>query len=402
MISQKGVAMSFRCFYTVFSVVLLLGFVRAVSANEYSFGYSVEAGYEYIENVRLTPENELDISGGRLAIPAVIASKSERLDASLTGELEFSRFDEDAWDSDDQRFIGRASYLLEKGDVNGYAGYKRDSTRTGEFLDTGVTGLEATRREVVTAGGSVNQLFTERNGLTAGLDYRGIDYETLLLRDYDFVSGYLGWLHQWSERAQLRVQGYASAFENDDNFDTDLKVETDTLGAQVGFDTTLSEKMSMSLLLGWANLESEYSSQSAVIPEDDEADEILLKATLDYRSERHELSLEAGSEPTGSGNGLIVSGQYVGVDYSYALSERSSFDLELDAGQRSAIDDRIENDRDFARLELGLDYQFSQSWHLVGSYAYVWQDRERAIDSADSNQVTLSVIYKPTKHVWSR
>ncbi len=102
--------MSYRCSLSggVLRRSFCLGFVLlSAQANEYSFEYGVEAGYEYNDNVRLTPEDELDISGGRLAIPATLTSRSERLNAQLIGELLFSRFDEDAWDSDDQNSEGR-------------------------------------------------------------------------------------------------------------------------------------------------------------------------------------------------------------------------------------------------------------------------------------------------------
>ncbi|MEH6584465.1 MAG: hypothetical protein V7754_21205, partial [Halioglobus sp.] len=115
-------------------------------ANEYSFEYGVEAGYEYNDNVRMAPVDELSISGGRVSIPATLASRSERMEASLDGELIFSRFDEDSYDSDDQDLEGKFKYLFERGELEANAGYRRDSTRTSEFLDTGVVGAAATRR----------------------------------------------------------------------------------------------------------------------------------------------------------------------------------------------------------------------------------------------------------------
>lgn len=405
MIHKKGVDMSNRalCLASAIVAPLSLAMASGASATEYSLGYSLEAGYEYIENVRMTPEGDLDISGGRFAIPVVMTSKSERLDTSLMGEAEFYQYDEDAWDSDDQKVRARASYLLERGgDFSGYAGYKRDSTRTGEFLDTGITGFEATRREVATAGVSTNQMFTERNGITGGLDYRSVEFDTIQLRDFDYTSGYLGWLHQWTEPTQLRFQVYASLFENDANLVTDVELETETIGAQVGFDSTLSQKMSVSFLVGWARLDTEYSRAVGPTPEDDDANELLLKGSLDYESERHKMSLIVNSEPSGSGNGVIVSAQAVGLEYTYALTERSDFDLELNAGHRSPVDDRIENDRDFARVELGVDYRLSQRWKVAGSYAYSWQEREAVDGTANSNEVRVSIIYTPEKSIWSR
>ena len=59
------------------------------SANEYSLDYGVEAGYEYNDNIRLTPDNQEEVSGGRIALPVTLTSRSERLTASLGGQLTF-------------------------------------------------------------------------------------------------------------------------------------------------------------------------------------------------------------------------------------------------------------------------------------------------------------------------
>ncbi|KAA1189968.1 hypothetical protein F0M18_12905 [Pseudohalioglobus sediminis] len=384
----------------VLSSVLLLGSV--VQANEYSFEYEVEGGYEYNDNVRLVPEDELEISGGWLSIPVTLGTRSERLDASLSGEMLFSRYDEDAWDSDDQELRGDASYQFERGDVDGYARYRRDSTRTSEFLDTGVTGLEARRRETASIGGSGNHMFTENNGIIGGLDFDDVDYDTSVLQDYQYLSGYAGWLHQWSARTQVTLQAYGSTFENDANSGFDTEVDTETIGARFGFDSTLSESFSTSLLIGWANIDTEYSSDLLDPPADDESNMLLLSGSLTYRGERQRVRATIESAPRPSGSGTVVENHAVGLDYTYQMTERSNFEVEFDAGQRGAVDDSFDLDRDYARVRFGLDYRFSESWYVAGSYQYAWQDQERAEDSADSNSILLSVIFRPTKSVWSR
>ena len=71
-------------------------------AAEYSFTYGVTGDYEFNDNVGLNPDNKTEISGGQIATPFTLTSSSERLTASLGGELEFSRYDESGYDSDDQ------------------------------------------------------------------------------------------------------------------------------------------------------------------------------------------------------------------------------------------------------------------------------------------------------------
>lgn len=379
------------------AALCFLGFQTAAYAAEYSLEYGIEGGYETIENVALRPDSELDISGAQLTLPVTFTSKSERRDTQLTGKLRTSHYDEEAWDSDDYDLRGQTSYLLEKGDVGGYLGYKRDSTRTGEFLDTGIIGFEATRRETVTGGLSANNLVTERNGFTGSLKYRSVDFETPLLRDFESTWGEFGWLHRWSERTEVRAQLYGSVFENDDELSA-FESETEMIGAQFGLESTLSENLSFDLVAGWVTLESDYSNELDSF----ESDEPLLKGSLSYQSERQRFVASISSEPSASGIGVAVTGEYVGLEYGYRFSERSNVRLAVNAGSRTPIDDRFDIDRDFASFDFTFDYRLFQAWYLSANYGYYWQDQARAIDSADSTRIGLSVIFRPEKRVWSR
>lgn len=381
--------------------IVLVGFGFAVPADslaaEYSFGYEIDAGYEYNNNVRLTPEDELDISGGQLSVPLTFTRATERLRSELTGDLTFSKYNESEWDSNDQRFEGSTEYTMERGDLDGYVSYIRDSTRTSEFDDTGLVGIDASRREAVQVGGSVSNLFTEKNGVTAGLDYRAVDYDAPQLDDFDYSSGYIGWLHRWSEMTRLRLQLYGSWFENDNNDLTD--VESDTLGVQAGFDSDLSESFYTSLLVGWATVDTDYSSPEI---DDDESDTLLVQGLLRYSAERYQLTARLSSEPSPTGSGTLYARNRLDLDYVYQLTERSQFELGLTGGEQTAVDDRIENDRDYYQGKVGLSYQFAEHWFISGRYRYQFQDREQEDGDADSHEVLLSVIFRPNAWVWSR
>jgi len=219
------------------AAALLILSTTNIRASEYAFEYNVEGGYEYNDNIGLRAEDEVDVSGGVITLPATLTVRDERLESSLMGALTSAKYDDSDFDSDDQDLQGKTEYQLERGQVSGYAGYKRDSTRTSEFLDTGIVGFRATRVETAAAGASADYLVTEKNGFVIGADYSNLDYDSPLLRDYDYVSGYLGWQHQWTENTRLRLQGIADRYEND----ADVKVTSDSLGAQAGFESQFSE-----------------------------------------------------------------------------------------------------------------------------------------------------------------
>ena len=374
--------------------LLLLPIAAVTGASEYSLEYSVEARYEYDDNVRLRADNEIDVSAGRLILPATLTRRTERLDASLMGELSFSEFNEQGYNSDDQNLQGVATYQLERGLVEGNAGYKRTSTLDSEFTDTGRIGLFATRKEIASAGASGHHMITERNGFSAGFDYSQVDYDSPEYQNYDYVSGYAGWLHQWSERTQLLVQGYGYRYQND----VREKVESDGLGGQLGFKSDFSEQLSASLLAGWVATDTTYSSRLPATPDDDSDGNLLVDGSLTYKQERYRIKATLRSGSTPSGNGFVRITDQLDLSYRYQWSDRTRLSLVLIAGQSSALDNDIDNDRDYARLRTRVDYQFSRQWYIAGTYTYSYQKRERESGTA----VYLSLIFQPEKSVWSR
>ena len=372
----------------------------SVQADEYSLKYGVTADYEYNDNVALTPDNKIDISGGQLGIPVAFATRSERLNTAVDAEATFSRYNESGYNSDDQNLQGKLDYVLERGELAANAGFKRDSTRTTEFDDTGVVGLDASRVETATAGGSGSYLFTEKNGVTGGLDYRQVDYQSNAFDDYSFVTGYGGWINQWNERTRLRLQAYASRYDNDDG---DIDVKSETLGFQTGFDSHLSERFSTAFLVGWATTDTDFKSDTVIPPGDDSSDSLLLQASVSYREERYQLDAKIKSEPSPTGNGTLYARHTLNLAYRYRVTERSRFDLGLIGGQQSAVDNDIKNDRDWARVILRLDYRIAEDWYVAGRYQYSYQDRQQATGDAFSNAVYLSLIFQPENLLtWSR
>jgi hypothetical protein len=369
-------------------------------ASEYSFEYGAEAGYEYNDNIalRADAEEEIAVSGVVITIPATLASHSDRHEASLVGEAAFARYDEEAYDSDDQNLEGRAKYLFEYSELEGYAGYRRDSTRSSEFLDTGVVGRAATPRETLSFGGAGSHAFTETNGMIGGIDFADIDYDSEFYQDHKFFEGYFGWTNRWSEHLNLRLQGYGNRFDNEG----DIQVKTDSLGAEFGFDYVLSDLMQAELLAGWVWVETEYTTSLEVDPEDSEANGLLLEGSLTYSAEYYQLEANIQSRPKGSGYGYMLYTQQLGLDYRLRLSEHTNFALGFTIGQSDAVDDRIKNNRDYVRARLGLDYHFSKSWTVSASYEYSEQDLELERETASSNAVHLSLIFKPDKSIWSR
>jgi predicted porin len=376
-------------------------------ALEYSLEYGVTAGYESNDNVALEPEQETSIVGGSVSIPVILGIRSERLEATLSNEFVSSRFDDESYDSDDDYLGGRVVYLFEKSKLEGYANYAQESTRTSEFLDTGVVGNKSTGVDSVGVGGEASHSFTEINGIIGGIDYSEVDYQSELYQDYKFISGSLGWTHRRSERMRLRLQGYGNRYE--DAAEAAVATSTDGAGIQLGFDYNVTGRIDAQLLMGWVWVDTRYDTtppESAESPEDNRDNKAMLTGSLSYTGERYQLIAHARSSPTPSGDGNLQFTQEIDLGYSYDLNEYASLGIGLLAGQSQAADNRIDQNRDYARAQVGLEYRLSTSWSVAASYQYSFQNQDGSEDqlsgNASSNAVFLSLVYQPSKTVWSR
>ena len=76
------------------------------------------------------------------------------------------------------------------------------------------------------------------------------------------------------------------------------------------------------------------------------------------------------SEPSPTGNGTLYAKHRLNLGYRYQLTERSNLDLAFLVGRQTALDDRINNDRDYARTSVRMEYRVTEDWYVAGKYEY--------------------------------
>ena len=62
-----------------------------------------------------------------------------------------------------------------------------------------------------------------------------------------------------------------------------------------------------------------------------------------------------------------------------------------------AFDEEASRDRTYAAGSLGLDWRVARDWSLYGAYDYRWKETEDAPSDAESNGLTLGVVYQPDR-----
>lgn len=377
----------------------LIVFSLEADATQYSLEYGVETRYRYNDNVGLRPDDEVDVHGVQMSLPAKLTLADERYEFSADGEIASSKYDESGYNSDDQKLDLRGEYKFERGTLNANMGIDRDSTTQTAFLDNGVVGATADRVERYNAGTVGLYSLSQKYTAFTGLYYFENDYDTPRLVDNETAGGYVGLSSQYTEQTTLQLRANFSRFENGAR----LAVESDTVGFEAGFTTLYTERLTLSFLGGYNQVDTEYSADAGFeAPEDSDTSGWVVNTGVEYAGERSSIEGSFVRRETASADGFLIVSNQLKIDYRYNLTERSQIILEVIGGTSGALDEDFNNDRDYVSGSIRSRYRLTESWFLTGNYTYRYQDRERDPGDAVSNSVNIGILYKPNSLSWSR
>ena len=157
------------------------------------------------------------------------------------------------------------------------------------------------------------------------------------------------------------------------------------------------------MLGGYSYVETEYSAPEGITArDDDDSSSWVIDAEVEYENEQSYFSARFLRRESASGDGYLVFSNQANSKYGHRLSERLSFEISLIAGNSGALDDRINNDRDYIEGSTKLAYRLTESWYLSGRYVHRYQDRERDSGDANGNMFFATFTYKPNAISWAR
>lgn len=375
--------------------------------------------YEYDDNIQLSPENQISLSGWVMDGSVTARYSTARFEASADARFGIERYDDvdldtnnpslkepetSDFDNESAEVTSIVSYDWERHNLALQASYLRDSTLNVNFLDTGLGGVRelegATRIERTTLRPAWQWQLTQRQTLDSQVQWQRAEYQSNRYIDYDYTSALFNWAYVWSERWSVQLQPNFSRYENK----AATSVESDTVGLQGGFIWAISEKWRLNLLAGAAQVSTKYDSEGFFIfnpqtgqiefieIEDQDSNTFTGDATLTFDQEYYGFSANVSSSYAPNGNGTLQQSSQGRLTFYWKPRERMRVDIDAYIGRVESSDDRIENKRDFSQAGIRFGYQFAENFWLSASYRYRTQEYDRSLQTLDQGKGTGSLV----------
>lgn len=377
----------------------------------------------YNDNWRLRPDNQeqIDALGAFFDVSATLGLRSPRSDVSITPRLRSSFFtdsdDDDRLSSDDQ-FLDVAAYReTEQARWAFTGGYSDESVLSSELSDINVddptddvggTGRLDVRneRQRITARPSWTYLYSEQTQF--GLGYRFVDVsydDQLATRQVDYTDNEVdaNLTRQITERTLLTTRLFASRFEADE-----VSNETDSVGINFELNRRMTERIRGSLNLGAQRVDSDFIDPVTGMPVSESNTNPLFGVGL--RGEVTEITswiAELSRRVNPNGTGFVVQTDQLLLSVDHAFTPRLRGNIGTRLFRNDSVDDNANIEfveRDYARLEGGLEWALTQTWSLFGRYSYTRQEFERPLDDmggmlpageeATANAISFGIAYQ--------
>jgi hypothetical protein len=410
--------------FPLFSKVLLPLLVTgstAATAAEYSSGFRIDSAYAIDDNIQLRETDETSIAGYTVSPGLALTYRTAAFSAGLNGTLNFADFDEEQYNSDDQRAVLTLKETTQHNEFSLDAGINRDSSRTSELLDTGRITNKAVRRKDLWFAPSWTHAVNQQHTLQFSGRVQKVEYQSDNFSDYDYQQVNAIWMFTLSPRSSFHLQAFGNHYENDQT----VTVDSDTYGLRVGGSIALSKNLSLSGLAGLMKAKTAYgfvgvlsdTVPNADITESDlinaeltvsgldtqfEDTTLVLDGNLKYRQQRYSLSLNLSSQTQPSGNGYEQQSDRVVLIYSYRVSQLAGLNLNATYGENQSLDSSINDQRSYTSVQMAINYKITETLSLGGRYRFRAQDRENSTGNADSNAVFITLSYQPKIQKWSR
>ncbi|MEO8062083.1 MAG: hypothetical protein ABI821_04975 [Pseudomonadota bacterium] len=371
----------------------------AAAGADWEFNPTVEAGYLYDDNYRLSaPGAEIDVQG------ALLDAQLEFLNLTQAGEFSFTP-------------RVRATYFPDEGDLDttdyfGTLNWKRRGQRLtsgvrADFAQQDVVNSEQpdanvdsglgdpvlgdsgrvlvrNRRTRASVAPSLEFDLSARRALQFQANYSDISFDREIedaqvgYNSADLSAGLVSRLTELSTLT-TRLRGA--------RYDIDTQGVSNSYGAELQWDTRNAAETRKFLRLG---------AQSVELIDGGSETAWLAGAGVSFVLGRNELFADLARSVGPSAAGAVVTRDQLRLRWTRAMTPR----LSILAGLRGTHDDDVNSESDFqarsyATGDVGLQWRWQEEFSLRVAYDYTWQEFADADFDATSNGATISFLYQP-------
>jgi hypothetical protein len=228
--------------------------------------------------------------------------------------------------------------------------------------------------------------WSDVSSLSADFAYREIQYDENfagLLEDYTNGRVNVSYQRSWTPRYSAVLTGTYRRYEPDGR-----EVATGA-GFLAGVVGAVSENTRLRFLVGLEETE-DATGESVVEP--------VANISLVRRLQTIRLLAQYRRSISGGGSGTVSSRDEININLTRRLNERISAGLGVRAYATNALEGDVVNfdERDYVQLRAQFTWNLTRTWFVEADYRYTFLSRQSIGESANSNDVTIWLSYRPT------
>lgn len=348
------------------------------------------------DNQNLREDDEKGTVGIRARGGVQLKRRADASDIYVRGILDSRRYDggdNRGRDTDDQLLYSGGSWRTERSQFSLNGNYLRQSTSITQFADTG--NVRSDEREITrTISPGYSYTLFEDTQIFVGARYTDVRFpngDPVGLLEYNVISANAGVTYTIDELNSLTMTGYYQDQEVHKSPDT-----TESIGGAIRYNRTLNERWRTYAGFGYRKSNFKTTNNIGNIERDSDTGPIY-EGGITYEQsevESFNFSVTKALEPSARGN--VNDRLTFETEYRKKLSPRLSGVAEfLWAENENVNDDNQNNNREFWRSNVGLDYRLTEKWFLTGRYRHRYQkfiDRDNS-SGADSDAILIGIRF---------
>jgi len=378
---------------------LLASAAGLANAAAWEFNPTIEAGYLFDDNYRLTPPGtEIEVQGPLADAALEIRALTQASDFSITPRVRTTYFpNEQELDATnyfttlDWQYRGERVNTRVRGDFSQEDIVNSEQPDADVDSDLGVPDfgdagrvLVANRRTRLDLRPSLNYVLSPRRELQFEIAGTDVSFDREILGaqvDYRTFGAAAGIVFRSTERTSWTLRARGGRYE------TDASDPTTTVGLQLQWDSRTAADTRTFVRFGAEQVEFV----------DGENEIAWVAGTgVSFQIGRNELFADLSRSIGPSSAGLVIARDQLRMRWTRDMTPR----LALVAGLRGTHDDSVDTDalyqaRTYATGDFGVQWRWQEEFSLRVAVDYTWQEFDDELDDATSSGAMVSVTWQP-------